>query len=377
VLTEKWPVLGRHEQAAVWLTIWTDLGRARRTIDAYARGLAEYLLVCEREGVAPLTANRAHIAVFVRELTSQPSRRGACAGSHRGWRRGGVPVTVPVSRLAMSDHPGRWRWPIDPRRYDTARAVSVAEKEAIAELGVDNLRRLARHDPTAPGWRVIRRLLRPLDDAAAALDSPPTTHHRRAVLDATAVVLLRCGETGRSYWSWTDEEWANLLGHDQFGFGKSAPTWADDAVRPYLAAHAFLLGGFTAFYRLGSFSRLTLAWRIFGRDRVDGEIRRIRSVLAGWGYRLGRDDDTLLPMVACQVFLLNRSPHVEELSTELFERIRGERLLPELRLNTLHAMQRAVAELGHLRAAAADDGPPLGAGQRRAAGVGSVGGALV
>jgi integrase/recombinase XerD len=39
-------------------------------------GLAEHLEVCEREGVAPVTANRAHVAVFVRELTSRPSRRG-------------------------------------------------------------------------------------------------------------------------------------------------------------------------------------------------------------------------------------------------------------------------------------------------------------
>ena len=51
VLREKWPVIGRHEQAATWLQIWTDLGRAPRTIDAYARGLAEYLVMCEREGV--------------------------------------------------------------------------------------------------------------------------------------------------------------------------------------------------------------------------------------------------------------------------------------------------------------------------------------
>lgn len=51
MLTEKCPVLGRHEQAAAWLTVWTDLGRAPRTIDAYGRGLAEYLLMCEREDV--------------------------------------------------------------------------------------------------------------------------------------------------------------------------------------------------------------------------------------------------------------------------------------------------------------------------------------
>ena len=49
----------RHDRAVEWLRIWIDLGRAPRTIDAYARGLAEYLQVCEREGIDPLTATRA------------------------------------------------------------------------------------------------------------------------------------------------------------------------------------------------------------------------------------------------------------------------------------------------------------------------------
>lgn len=523
VLREKWPVLGRHEQAAVWLQIWTDLGRAPRTIDAYARGLAEYLLMCEREDVDPVTANRAHISVYVRELTSRPHHRGAnvvvidsgsglanatiqqrlvpvrlfydflmeeglresnpvgrgrytpgrwAGGQQRGlvprlvklpwipgeqqWLRlleefrrepvrnrvmlalahdaalrreelcslrtddvdpahrtlriraettknrlervvpysaptgvlmsrylihralvsrargplflsesrrnhaqplslwtwskvvrrialasgverfsthttrhlcltdlarmgwevhaiaafaghrhadstlryihlsgreladklnlgyaahprlarsgpdqrrghGDVPVTVTVpsaaGRLGSS---GSWQWPVDPARYDTAPLLRPAEQDAIAELGPGSLRRLARHDRAARGWQQIRRLLCPLDDAAAALEGPLTSHRRWAMLDATAVALLRCAETGRSCWAWTDEEWAGLLGQDQCGFRKAAPGWADDAVRPYLAAHAFLLGGFTAFYQLGGFSRLTLAWRVFG-----------------------------------------------------------------------------------------------------------------
>lgn len=77
VLEEKWPVLGRHERAAVWLHVWADLGRAPRTIDAYARGLAEYLVMCERVGVDPLAVDRAHVASYVRELTERPHRRGA------------------------------------------------------------------------------------------------------------------------------------------------------------------------------------------------------------------------------------------------------------------------------------------------------------
>jgi integrase/recombinase XerD len=72
----RWPVIGRRDRAAEWLRIWADLGRAPRTMDVYARGLAEYLQVCERVGIDPLTATRAQVAMFVRELTSRPSRRG-------------------------------------------------------------------------------------------------------------------------------------------------------------------------------------------------------------------------------------------------------------------------------------------------------------
>jgi integrase/recombinase XerD len=82
VIEEQWPVLGRHERAAEWLRIWTDLGRAPRTIDAYARGLAEYLQVCERDGVDPLTANRSQVAAFVRgvDVTAWSAGR-ECGGA--------------------------------------------------------------------------------------------------------------------------------------------------------------------------------------------------------------------------------------------------------------------------------------------------------
>ncbi|WP_293988510.1 site-specific integrase [Streptomyces sp.] len=77
VLEERWPVLGRHERAAEWLRVWTDLGRAPRTIDAYVRGLAEYLTVCERDGLDPVAANRLQVAAFVKDLSTRPSRRGS------------------------------------------------------------------------------------------------------------------------------------------------------------------------------------------------------------------------------------------------------------------------------------------------------------
>ncbi len=74
---QKWPVLARHVHAAAWLQVWADTGRAPRTIDAYARALAEYLDSCERAGVDPVSASRAQVAAYVHELRSRPGRRGS------------------------------------------------------------------------------------------------------------------------------------------------------------------------------------------------------------------------------------------------------------------------------------------------------------
>ena len=59
---------------------------------------------------------------------------------------------------------GRWRWPVDPRCYDTTPVLSGTEAAAISGLGADSLRRPGSCDPAAGQWRQIRRLARPLDD---------------------------------------------------------------------------------------------------------------------------------------------------------------------------------------------------------------------
>jgi integrase/recombinase XerD len=75
-LTDRWPQLARCPEAAAWLQVQADLGLAPRTIDAYARGLTDYLRVCERDGIDPLTAERAAIAGYVRDLATRSSHRG-------------------------------------------------------------------------------------------------------------------------------------------------------------------------------------------------------------------------------------------------------------------------------------------------------------
>ncbi len=73
---ERWPVVFRHPIATAWLKLQLQLGLAPRTIDAYGRGLADYLAVCQRDGIDPLTAERAEIAHYVHDLAHRPGRGG-------------------------------------------------------------------------------------------------------------------------------------------------------------------------------------------------------------------------------------------------------------------------------------------------------------
>ena len=76
LFAQRWPILQQCPDAVTWLEVQANLGLAPRTLEAYTRGLADYLAVCEREAIDPLTAERAEIARYVRDLTQRPSRRG-------------------------------------------------------------------------------------------------------------------------------------------------------------------------------------------------------------------------------------------------------------------------------------------------------------
>ena len=75
-LANRWPVVAACADALAWLQVQADFGLAPRTIEAYARGLTDYLGFCRREGIDPLAAGRAEIARYVRDLRQRPSHRG-------------------------------------------------------------------------------------------------------------------------------------------------------------------------------------------------------------------------------------------------------------------------------------------------------------
>src|SRR5205809_7654722 len=92
--------------------------------------------------------------------------------------------------------------------YDR-RELTAAELTALRTLGPLGLRRSRARGATqrAALWAQLTRLVGPIDDARSLLHHPDDVRYRRASTHAAGLVLQHCADTGRVYWSWTQDEW--------------------------------------------------------------------------------------------------------------------------------------------------------------------------
>ncbi len=257
-------------------------------------------------------------------------------------------VTVPVS---TGEEPRRRRWTsIDLSGTDT---LNDEERAALRTIGPQGLRRnRSRGVPrrTAVSWRVLARLVEPLDTARATLHHRDEVRYRRAALHAVGLVLEHCAVDGRPWWTWSSDEWVGLLGQSAEAFcaGQSFPT--ETTVRPFVVGLAYQLAGFEHFEQLGTFNRLHLAKLVFGEDAVEASITEVAATLDTWGYRIPGLARHRLRGVVAQALLVNRSPLLCDLDTEAFIRLRAHPATNDYQLPVLYALQRAVAALGHCEA---------------------------
>jgi hypothetical protein len=251
------------------------------------------------------------------------------------------------------------------RAWDRRRELLDSEADAIAAIGPVGLRRnratgISRR--TARHWQALARLTEGLDAARAALRHGDDATFRRAGAQGAAIILQHCAATGRSWRAWTDWDWARLCGSsaEEFLAGRTLP--AERTVGRFLVALAYLLGGLTGFHDLGNFNPLHLARLVFGGDAVEESLRRAGEVLDQWGCRDPLRSRHRLRGTFSQALLINRSPRLEDLTTEAFAVLRGHPAAAGHQGEMLYAPQRAVAAVGFCD-------PPVRTGRNNAPGI--------
>jgi hypothetical protein len=110
---ERYPRLRGFPPALDWLRSLSDLARAPRTIDAYARGVSDHVDYCGRAGVDLVAASRTDVAGYLRDLRERPAPAGA-----QDHRTPGSQPSTPLHHLRHSREHLPTRTPQPTRRQD-------------------------------------------------------------------------------------------------------------------------------------------------------------------------------------------------------------------------------------------------------------------
>jgi hypothetical protein len=246
------------------------------------------------------------------------------------------------SSTATASRISRWSYRVDLSDIDTSPELTERERQALAAVDWQ-LRR--RADANEMVWQALGRLRRPLVDLATAKGWFPAgpSRHPTAV-DAIAVLLRVCHERQSSYWAFEPATWGGLIGQGATEFARDQGM--DAGARSILIAMAWTLSGFDDFHLIGKFSRRYVAHKVFGVEPVERALSSVQQVMHGWGYQDSVPANSWFRTFLIQALLINRSPLLDDLTTEAVEQLRLHPSFAGKPLSALFGLQRALAALG-------------------------------
>jgi integrase len=249
------------------------------------------------------------------------------------------------SRAARTPKPeaSLWTWPIQVTDYDRRTELTAAERKVLTRelpLAMASERTVKAVLGRLSG---LERLLAPIDDALAVVDSKHLYNDRVRMM-----ILHSCAMRRTTFWAWDATAWRTVLGTTQQAFfAAHRPTPHDGAERQALMAVAYLLHCFDDIPSLGEVKRVVLAEKVFGKERITATLQRVTAISAAWGYR--SPCKALMSLVA-ELLLINQHPELESLTTEFIESVRMRWQDSNYRSSLYFQFSRVLAALGIIAA---------------------------
>jgi hypothetical protein len=236
--------------------------------------------------------------------------------------------------------PNPWVWPLDETRYDRTPLFTSAEQTALAAF-VQRPRDRTVVVARAEQQGTLARLLAPLQDALAV-----TRGEERFKVHSLYLLLRMCARDGRPFWAWEYETWIRVLGTSTASFFTMHQPGNATDLRQYIIAVAYLLNCFSDFQALGGVEMAGLAYKVFGRERVEATFSPILAVNAQWGY--SPRDDVAFSSVIAEALLLNKSPYANTLTRPFLERVHAAMAPIPQRRAMIYRLSRILVHLGLL-----------------------------
>jgi len=216
-----------------------------------------------------------------------------------------------------------WRMPIVPEDYDQS-PLTDAERQALEHLGnasrfASGVMNTASRESFA-ARSALARLDQPLTDIFRLRHQDRTKERIRSVHFVMHREMYR---RGKMFWDWSSAEWMDTLCPTSALFDA---TWGRmTGCRITIMDAAYLLAGITDLRSVEFVLHVAEAANTyFGKDLVTQQCRRLLDALIGKGYRDSPTTFQILRQYLSLLFILNRSPYLEDLSEDQLELIDAE-----------------------------------------------------
>lgn len=205
-----------------------------------------------------------------------------------------------------------WRWPLNLANFDTTSPLTRAESQALDKLLA------VYHQPgrvvsyAELAQKRLPRLVDPVREALFCLNLATDAHS-----PVVYRFLQHSADAGQPYGCLSEDAWLPLL--QAPWMGALAAAVAERSAYSFLLV-LYVLGGFWSLHRLSKRRVTKMGYTVFGRRKMDDNLRQVMSSLNTLGYSV--TDPVPLQITLSEVLLVQRSPHLTEIDTELLEQMR-------------------------------------------------------
>jgi hypothetical protein len=206
--------------------------------------------------------------------------------------------------------------PIVPEHYDRS-PLSEEEQRALEPLAADILTP-ARNKETDQARRLLGRLTQPITDVFVLRHKGLRPSE---VSEVSRIIRREMYRRHSTFWVWSLQEWIEILCPTAALFRAK---WGKQRYRTTLMDIAYLLGGVVELPLAGvGYDATSAANCYFEAWRVAEQCQRILDTLVGskqLGYQAGKVACAKIRQYVSILFLLQRSPSLEDISEEILAR---------------------------------------------------------
>ncbi len=212
-----------------------------------------------------------------------------------------------------------WQMPVRPESYDRSPLTEQerwALEQSVTHAGERAARSRFRSTSFRNAQRFLTRLNQPIADVFF-LRHPSTAKNQ---VTARFAMHQAMHQYGKVFWEWSADQWVEVLSPNPEHFQEKHGKWQN--MRTTIMDAAYLLWEVVDLRAAGiTQEAVECAYVYFGRERVNAQCQRISSVLTGLGYGESQPSFGYLLHAVSLLFLLQRSPWLEDISEPLLEEL--------------------------------------------------------